>query len=121
MVVDEPESPALREYLAERPLLASCVLARVEVIRAVKLHSSDRIADAERFLQRTNLVRLEDDLLDAAAGLASATLRTLDAIHLAAALTLRGELSALVTYDQRMARAALELSLPVAAPGRQPL
>jgi len=45
-----------------------------------------------------------------------ATLRTLDAIHLATALTLGGDLAAFVTYDDRLADAARTLGLPVVRP-----
>lgn len=43
-------------------------------------------------------------------------LRSLDAIHLAAALELGEALEAVVTYDGQIARAAEELGLPVVSP-----
>ena len=43
-------------------------------------------------------------------------LRTLDAIHLAAAASLRASLSAFVTYDRRLAAAAGEFGFPVLSP-----
>ena len=114
--VDEPESTVLREYLEAWPTLSSCVVARVEVARAAKLHQLDVYA-VERFLQSMSLVELTDDVLAVAAELASASLRSLDAIHLAAASTLRPRLATLVTYDRRMAMGASELGLPVVSPG----
>jgi predicted nucleic acid-binding protein len=42
-------------------------------------------------------------------------LRSLDAIHLATARLLGGELTAFLTYDDRLARAAVA-SIPVQAP-----
>ena len=118
MVIDEPESVALRQYLAARPRLASSALARVEFTRAVKLHRAAAVTDAEDFLRSFYLVPVADEVLLAAADLASATLRSRDAIHLASALSLGGRLAAIVTYDQRMSRAAADLGLAVAAPGR---
>jgi predicted nucleic acid-binding protein len=47
-----------------------------------------------------------------------AGLRSLDAIHLAAALELRPDLEGLVTYDRRMAEATSLVSIPVLSPGR---
>ena len=70
-------------------------------------------------LERVDLLRLDDDLLDAAAEIGPIGLRSVDAIHLAAAQTLGGTLAELVTYDERMARAAAALGLTVAAPGSQ--
>ena len=63
------------------------------------------------------LIRLSPDLLDRAGDLDPLELRSLDAIHLAAAESLGHDLGALVTYDQQMAGAARELGLPVVAPG----
>jgi predicted nucleic acid-binding protein len=64
------------------------------------------------------LVLLEFDagVAAAAARLQPATLRTLDAIHLASALELQDDLVAIVTYDARMRDAARSLGLPTAAP-----
>jgi len=44
-------------------------------------------------------------------------LRSLDAIHLAAAQLFGDELTAVVTYDRRMAEAAVLVDVVVAAPG----
>jgi uncharacterized protein len=44
-------------------------------------------------------------------------MRTLDAIHLAAALEIVLELEAFVTYDQRLADAAAAAGIPTVAPG----
>ena len=66
---------------------------------------------------RLDLVKLDDELLEAAAALDGGILRSLDAIHLAAAQTFSGDLTAIVTYDDRMTAAAERLGLPVAAPG----
>jgi predicted nucleic acid-binding protein len=56
-------------------------------------------------------------LLDQAAVLDGATLRSLDAIHLAAAQTLGDGLVEVITYDQRLANAAQRIGLRVIAPG----
>jgi predicted nucleic acid-binding protein len=66
-------------------------------------------------MARLHLIQLNRPLLDAAGSLPS-RLRSLDAIHLAAAQSLGSDLGAVVTYDQRMAQAATELGMPVEAP-----
>ncbi len=116
LAVHEPESPALRRYLRRRRRRASCALARVEVIRAVRPHGSAALAAARRVLAGVDLVHVDDALLDDAAELAGTTLRTLDAIHLAAARSLRADLAALITYDARMTAAAADLRFTVVAP-----
>jgi predicted nucleic acid-binding protein len=55
-------------------------------------------------------------LLERAALIGSPLLRSLDAIHLASALSLRVELSAFITYDQRLRAAAIIEDLPVVTP-----
>jgi predicted nucleic acid-binding protein len=116
LVVAERESAALRRYLRARPQRVSCGLARVEVMRAVQPHGGAAIARARRLLRRLDLVQLDDELLDAAAALDAGILRSLDAIHLAAAQLLADDLTAVVTYDARMTAAAGRLGVPVAAP-----
>ena len=114
--VDEPESRALTQYLVASPALASSALARVEVARAVRLQHGSMLA-VERFLAGMQIMPLTDELISGAAGLVSASVRSLDAIHLAAASSLGSSLAALVTYDRRMAAAAAGLGLALASPG----
>lgn len=48
-----------------------------------------------------------------------ATVRSLDAIHLATALRVREQLTSFITYDRRLADAARAAGLVVEAPARQ--
>ena len=116
LVIAEPESQALRRFLRAESQRASCTLARVEVLRAVRSHGAKATARARQVLRRVDLIQLDEDLLDDAATLDAGVLRSLDAIHLAAARTLGDELTAVVTYDGRMAAAADVLGLVVEAP-----
>ena len=71
---------------------------------------------ARQVVERFDLVRIDDALLDAAAMLPVERIRSLDAIHLAAAQRFGRDLSVLVSYDERMLAAARELGIPVASP-----
>ena len=118
LVVEEPETEALQRELAGWPLRASSVVAAVEVPRAAR-RGSDRTdvrARADELVKSLTLLELNRDLVAAAAELAPTTLRTLDAIHLASALSLRTDLGALVTYDQRLEDAATAAGATVLAP-----
>lgn len=116
LVVREPESVALEGWLDEdRYALVSCALVRTEVVRAAAPRGPEAVLRARRLLDRLDLIVLDDELLDLAGDLHQ-PLRSLDAIHVAAALELGEQLEALVTYDTQMTRAAEELGLPVAAP-----
>jgi uncharacterized protein len=60
---------------------------------------------------------LDDVVLDAATALGPTPLRSLDALHLATALTIREDVGAFVAYDERLAAAAVDHGLPVVSPG----
>lgn len=114
-IVVEPESRRLVDWLAERRDRASCALLRTEAVRALRHHGPEITAAAREAFGGLMLIQLTDELLDAA-GRLPAPVRSLDAIHLAAAQELGAELDAIVTYDERMTRGARELGLVVASP-----
>ena len=116
LVVRERESTALRRFLREEPDRLSCALARTEVLRAVRVEGAAAIERARRVLRGIHLIRLDDALLEAAGLLDPAIVRSLDAVHLAAAQQVAADLTALVTYDRRMAEAAVVLGFPVVSP-----
>ena len=119
LVVKEPESSSLETYLGGFPFDTrfTAALARAELVRAVARGESTASVDhARRVLGRLDLVPLTNKLLDAAAAMMPQELRTLDAIHLAAALT-APDLRAVVTYDNRLADAAVTRAIPVVNPG----
>ena len=116
LVIREPESRALGAWRRSVGGIATCALARTEVVRAVALAGPGAVARARELLRRLDIIALDDALLDAAAVIAPNTLRSLDAIHLTAALALADDLDAVVTYDRRMLAAATDLGLPVASP-----
>ena len=119
LLVAEPETVALRRWMKQEPRIAvSCDLARAELARAVRRAGSSQAAAARRLLDSIILVQVGAELFEEAGRLGPASLRTLDAIHLAAALELGDDLvgEAVVTYDKRMAEAAASLGIPTAAP-----
>ncbi len=112
LVRDEPESEALRAFLAESDVV-SCELALTELPRAVRraaaqdprLPLDPLIARAGELLEVLALLPLDHGLLTAAGALAEPALRALDAIHVAAAVDL-SPLDAFVSYDERQSAAA---------------
>ena len=84
LVVEEPESPALAEWLDERPdqPLCTSVIGKVEVLRAARRHSQHALAVASSVLSQLALVPTDAAVLELAASLEPGGLRTLDAIHL---------------------------------------
>lgn len=118
LVVREPQSRALRSFLGDHAARrVSCGLARTEVMRAVRHLGAPALRRARQVLRALDLIRLDDTLLDAAADLDPRIMRSLDAIHLAAAQLLATELIVLITYDRRMREAAELIGVPVESPG----
>jgi hypothetical protein len=67
-------------------------------------------------LSRIALVDLDEPVVQVAAALEPAELRTLDAIHLATAISLGRDLGALCAYDARLGSAAVSRAIEVLAP-----
>ena len=119
LVREEAETEALRDWLVERPEtgLVTSELGRVEVLRAARRVGDRVLAEARVVVGDLDLVPLDRAVQDLAADLGASTLRTLDALHLASAVLLGNHLSAFVAYDHRLAAAARDEGLEVAAPG----
>jgi predicted nucleic acid-binding protein len=118
LVVAEPESMALIERLRNWPERVSSALALTELPRALARVSAGTVAHrrAREVMGRIALVDVDRRILATAAAIEPNSLRTLDAIHLATALTMREDLEVIVTYDRRLRAAAERVRIDVAAP-----
>ncbi|MDT4946869.1 MAG: uncharacterized protein QOH14_3602 [Pseudonocardiales bacterium] len=108
LLFEESESAALAQWIAERadtPMVSS-ELAKVEVVRATRRLDTDVVPAARALVSQLDLIPLSGALIEEAADAGEALLRTLDAIHLASALTIRIELTAFAAYDNRLLAAA---------------
>jgi uncharacterized protein len=118
LVVAEAETVALRAWLAEANRnLVSCDLTRTELLRAVRRAAPDRVVRAREVLDSITLMEVTTDIFEDAGRLDPTILRSLDAVHLAAALDLGDELDGVVTYDARLSEAALANGVAVVSPG----
>jgi|SRR5215471_612375 len=116
LAVRENDSVALRRYLRRRRPLVSSSLARTEVMRALLPGGEDAVAAGRKVLTGLDLIRISTGVLDDAALLLPADLRSLAAIHIATARRLGRDLGSIITYDEHMADAATRLRHCVAAP-----
>jgi len=108
LVREERESDALDRWLSARadtPVVSS-ELAKVEVIRASRRMGPDALPAARALLAGLDLIPLSSDVLDEAADLGGEQPRSLDAVHLASALSIRADLTACIAFDHRLAAAA---------------
>ncbi|MDQ3680301.1 MAG: type II toxin-antitoxin system VapC family toxin [Actinomycetota bacterium] len=116
LAVREAESDALRRHLRRRRPLVSSALVRAEVLRALLPGGERALAAGRRVLASVDLVRVNDRVLDLAGSILPIELRSLEAIHLATAERLGGELGGFVTYDERLAAVARQLGHRVSVP-----
>lgn len=117
LFVAEPESAAMRTWWTDHHgAWCSSDLLRTETLRTARRISPAAVGAARRFLDAIALVRLDADAYERAGRLEPATMRSLDALHLAAALSLGDDLDDIVTYDERLAEAAAFHGLVVTAP-----
>jgi len=89
----------------------------VEGIRACGRYGAKRATQAREWLDGMALLPLDDAILDAASRLEPFRLRSLDALHLATALSVRDDVGAFFSYDKRLGEAARECGFDVVQPG----
>lgn len=119
LVFVEQHSEAMRAFQVTHATerFVSSVLLAVEVRRSAQRISPRDLPRADLLLDHTDLIDLTRPVVETASRLGDPSLRSLDAIHVATALLLEDELTALVTYDKRMLAAARSEGLPVRSPG----
>jgi predicted nucleic acid-binding protein len=106
--------------------LASSALLAAEIRRVVGLVAAtskltpaaarELTARAEQVIGQMVLVEVDEDVVAAAGRLQPPELRTMDALHVATAALLAGDLDALVSYDRRMLDAGRLAGLPTLSP-----
>ena len=122
LLIAEPETPALQQWLAEvngeGEFAATSALGRVELMRAVVRHGeAGQVERARYLLDALDILPLTKSVIALAETIGPASLRSLDAIHLAAATQIGSELTAFVAYDRRLINRCREVGLPTASPG----
>lgn len=126
LLVDEAESEALHAWLDARVApsdasrgeeVLSSELARVEVVRAMRRLAPEGVPEARVLIGQLYLLPVSGEVVSRAAEVGDPLLRSLDAIHLASALSLAADLHAFVAYDLRLVTAARSAGLEVVQPG----
>lgn len=116
LVAAEVHSREMRVW-ADEQVMTACDLVRTELARFA-LANGQNASAVDPTLATVVITELSRDHFVGAGGIRCSTpLRSLDAIHLVAALALGQEIEGFVTYDQRLARAAAEHGFAIVAPG----
>ena len=119
LVVQEAETSYLEADLGERDGLVVSRLAVVECRRAAARVRNTRLLQAVGdVLDSTYLIEITPAIIERAARISPARVRSLDAIHLATALSIGDPDLEVITYDDRMADAARRNGLRILQPGR---
>lgn len=113
-VAHEAESDAVYGLLRSWPQRVSSLITWVELPRAAmrKRGGTRLVRRAEALLERIDMIELDVPLAKSAAALLPQAMRSLDAIHLATALSLGDDLGGFLAYDTRLVEAAGAAGLP---------
>lgn len=118
LLVEQLESDALESWLDQTSdMLVSSDLLEIELRRLAVREGIDQ-ADVTRLLDGVSLAALDRAVYRSAGLLPMPYLRTLDALHLEAAMRL--DAAAVLTYDRRLSKAARSVGLRVVTPGAVP-
>ena len=119
----EQFSRELGEVVDDRAVVSS-EIALTEVLRSSRRLAGGLPAAGDVIMRRAKsvlsgviLLTLDRRTLELAAALDDRQLRSLDAIHVAAAVLAGDDLDAFVTYDRQQGRAAAQAGFQVLSPG----
>jgi predicted nucleic acid-binding protein len=122
LLIAEPQTPELRTWLTAQidagDSAATSSLGRVELMRTVARYGEPGQSDRARYLlEGLDILPLTEPMMALAESIGPPSLRSLDAIHLAAAAYFEQELTAFVTYDHRLLNGCRDIGLTTASPG----
>lgn len=115
LVLPEEESEVLKSAVREWRWISSALL-EVEVVLAVRRRDPSGVDAARHAVAGSELIDIDPDIRRVATDLGDPPLRSLDAIHLATALSLGDHCAAFFAYDQRLIASARAHGLPVTVP-----
>ncbi len=115
LVLSEAQSASMREIAVDS--MVTSALTTTELRRTVRRYAPHLAVAAESVLAGVMTLAVDAEVLRAASTVDPLTLRSLDAIHLASAMSVRDALDVFVAYDERLLDAARLAGIPTASPG----
>jgi len=115
LFIAESETKALRRYLGGDLITSS--ISRLDVKRVIDRDPEVFMEPGLQVLNNFQFVESDESVFAIAESFRMMPyLRSLDALHLASALTIKPLVSEFITYDKQLARAAELMGFEVAAP-----
>lgn len=118
LLAEESHSRAFADFYdshADAEWVSSALL-RIELTRAVTRAMPALLPDARDLLSAFSFIAMDEDIVEGAMNEPDRGLRSLDAIHLATARVLGTDLTAIVSYDERLLKAAADAGLGTESP-----
>jgi len=118
LLVEESHSKAFAAFYdghADSEWVSSALL-QIEVTRAVNRAMPALLPDARELLLAFSFIAIDDEIVEGAMNEPDRGLRSPDAIHLATARILGEDLDAVVSYDDRLVKAATDAGIATASP-----
>ena len=116
LIAEEGANSLARWLESHEDQVFSSDLLRTELLRVTRRIAPDLMVQARAILDALVILTLSTELCERAAILEPHLLRSLDAIHLAAAMEMGDDLRGLITYDRRLAAGAASLGIEVLTP-----
>jgi predicted nucleic acid-binding protein len=118
LLIEESHSRAFAKFYDADPDAewVSSALLRIGLTRAVARAMPALLPDARDLLLAFSFIAIDDDIVAGAMNEPDRGLRSLDAIHLATARVLGPDLDGIVSYDDRLLKAAIDAGLPAVSP-----
>jgi uncharacterized protein len=117
LVAVEPESSTLAQFLGDWESRVTSQISAIEVTRAVRRTGMPELVErAGALLDSVSFVELSPEIARLAGLLDPPRLRSLDAVHVASALSLGADVGPFLTYDAQMHEAASAARLDVRTP-----
>ena len=115
LIIDEPESAAMRNIFNERSMTS--VISRLEVVRNIRRLDPLALGAAQNILSRISMLPISEVVLKTAETITATTsLKSLDCIHIASMITSATPLLGIITYDKAMGANAEILGIQVLNP-----
>jgi predicted nucleic acid-binding protein len=115
LIIEEKETVKLERFISDKNCTSK--ISRIEVMRVINSAIPEAAESAQRTLSKFDYVNISEPVIRIAESfLGLPSLRSLDSIHVASALSVSNEIEGIISYDKKMISNAQSLGLTVHTP-----